>query len=206
MFRKFTAAAIPAIVVALIAISTIDSASQAFARGRGHSGGHHGGHSHMSRSHHVNHSHSFAKNAHKSHGLAHKQHRDHHRRFRNGYFGWDGGLDGDLDDGAAVDAMDVDPVATMLPITLLNPAETGQMVTYTLGSGDYSIESAGQMVHNDGTQVIVFDRGGAFGQASYTLQPGTYRFVKTDQGLDLRTVRPQVTAAPIAAGNVTSAE
>ena len=36
---------------------------------------------------------------------------------------------------------------------------------------------------------IVFDRGGSFGQARYTLQAGSaYKFVSTDQGWDLRSV------------------
>jgi hypothetical protein len=50
--------------------------------------------------------------------------------------------------------------------------------------------------------VIVFDRGGAFGQATYTLQPGTYRFAMTDKGLDLRTVTPQVATDQVAADSV----
>ena len=40
-------------------------------------------------------------------------------------------------------------------------------------------------------QVIVFDRGGSFGEARYTLQPGSaYRFTVSEQGWDLRAVTP----------------
>jgi hypothetical protein len=73
----------------------------------------------------------------------------------------------------------VGPAVVTAPITILNSVEVGTAVNYTLGAGDYSLEPARSMVHNDGAQVIVFDRGGSFGQATYTLQPGTYRFVKT---------------------------
>jgi hypothetical protein len=116
-------------------------------------------------------------------------------------------VDGDFGDGDfGIDPVDGDPVAAVLPITLLNPTETGWTVSYTLNSGDYSVDPAGSKVHNDGTQVITFDRGGAFGQATYTLQPGTYRFAMTDKGLDLRTVTPQVAADQVAAGSVVNPE
>jgi hypothetical protein len=214
MFRKFTAAALPAMIVALIVLSTCDSASQAFA-GRGGGGGHRGGGSHRgSGSHvrrtsntkqHVNHPHSFAKNSNKKNSFAqnkHKHSQNHHRRHR-GYFGWGDGADGDFGDGDfGSDPMDGDPVAAVSPITLLNPTETGRTVSYTLNSGDYSVDPAGSKVHNDGTTVIAFDRGGVFGQATYTLQPGTYRFAMTDKGLDLRSVTPQVATDQVAADNV----
>lgn len=206
MFQRATAAAVPVIVVTLVVMSTIDSGSPVFARG-GHGSGHHSGHVHHTSSHHqVNHFQSFVKNSHKNHSPANKHHKGHHRRFRHGYFGWDGGSDDGVDDGAAIDPVDADVAPTALPITLLNPAETGRPVNYTLGTGDYSVDAGKQMTHNDGTQVIAFDRGSNFGQASYTLMPGTYRFVQTAQGLDLRTVPPQVTAASTAVANVTAEE
>jgi hypothetical protein len=80
------------------------------------------------------------------------------------------------------------------PITILNPAETGRPVNYTLGSAEYSIEPSHSLAHNDGTQVITFERGTSFGQATYTLQPGTYRFVMTNTGWDLRTATDQLAA------------
>ena len=108
-------------------------------------------------------------------------------------------VDGDSGDGDVdVDPLDDEPVAAVLPITLLNPVATGRTVSYTLNSGDYAVDPARSKVHNGGTQVIVFDRGGAFGQATYTLQPGTYRFAITDKGMDLRTVTPQVATDQVA--------
>jgi hypothetical protein len=198
MFQRFTTTVVAFTVMAVIAVSGINSASPAFAKG-GHSGGHSGGH-HMSSHQHMNHSQSFVKTSHKNHGSNHNQHKGHHRRSGHGYWGWDGGSGYDdygADGAVAVDPVDSgDPavVPTASPITLLNPAETGMTVSYTLGDADYSIDPARRMVHNDGTQVIAFDRGGEFGQASYTLQPGTYGFVKTAQGIDLQTVTPQVTS------------
>jgi hypothetical protein len=211
MFRKFTAAAMSAMIVAIIVLSTCDLASRAMARGRGGGGGHRGGGGHVrrssSRQNHVSHHRTFSQNAHQKHSFAqnkHKHSQHHHRRHR-GYFGWNGG-DGDFADGDFADG-DVDPsegdaAAAVLPITLLNPSEIGRPVSYTLDSGNYSVDPAGSKVHNEGTQTIVFDRGGAFGQASYTLQPGNYRFTMTDKGLDLRTVTPQVATDQVAADTV----
>lgn len=106
--------------------------------------------------------------------------------------GGDVAVDGGVVGEGVVGATFVDSVATPAPITILNPANTGRPVNYTLGAGQFSIESAQSLVHNDGTQVIVFDRGGDFGTATYTLEPGTYRFVLTDAGWDLNTVRDEV--------------
>jgi len=214
MLCKLRTAAMPAMIVALIVLSTCDSASLAMARGRGgggHHGGHRGGGGHVRRSsgrqRHVSQHRASSHNAHQKHSYAqnkHKHSQHHHRRHR-GYFGWDGG-DGDFADGDFADG-DVDPsegdaVVAVLPITLLNPSEIGRPVSYTLDSGNYSVDPAGSKVHNEGTQTIVFDRGGAFGQASYTLQPGNYRFTMTDKGLDLRTVTPQVATDQVAADTV----
>jgi hypothetical protein len=219
MFRKFTTATMPAMIVAFIVLSTCDSGSQAFA-GRGRGGG-----GHVRRTsntqHHISHPQVFAKNTNKKQSFAQNQpkHSQHHDRRHRGYFGWGDSVDGDSVDGDSVDGDSVDgdsvdgdsgdgdvdvdplddePVAAVLPITLLNPVATGRTVSYTLNSGDYEVDPAGSKVHNEGTQVIVFDRGGAFGQATYTLQPGTYRFAMTDKGLDLRTVTPQVATDQVA--------
>ena len=88
----------------------------------------------------------------------------------------------------------MDSMPVPAPITILNPAETGRAVNYTLGSAEYSIEPSHSLAHNDGTQVITFERGASFGQAAYTLQPGTYRFVMTNTGWDLRTATDQLAA------------
>ncbi|HUE14442.1 MAG TPA: hypothetical protein VMR25_09785 [Planctomycetaceae bacterium] len=103
---------------------------------------------------------------------------------RRGGYGWGDSVDGD----AAVVA---DGVVASAPITLLNPAETRQTVSYTLGASQDSLEPTQSMDYDGGTQVITFDRGGNFGQAQYTLEPGTYKFVATNQGWDLNSVTQQ---------------
>jgi hypothetical protein len=96
-----------------------------------------------------------------------------------------------LGDGFADDS-DFTPGGDALDyITLLNPEETRQTVGYTLDADEYSLDPAQTKVHDGGTRLIVFDRGGDYGQARYTLQPGTYRFIATSQGWDLRTVTEQ---------------
>jgi hypothetical protein len=77
-------------------------------------------------------------------------------------------------------------------ITLLNPAETRAPVNYNLGGTLYTLE-AGQLAgHGEETQVIAFDRGGSFGEARYTLAPGTYRFVSTNHGWELNSMSSEV--------------
>jgi hypothetical protein len=123
-----------------------------------------------------------------------KHNNKHHHR-HHGRDGWGDGTDGDggdSDGGANSYAVDSMPVPA--PITILNPAETGRPVNYTLGSAEYSIEPSHSLAHNDGTQVIAFERGASFGQATYTLQPGTYRFVMTNTGWDLRAATDQLAA------------
>ena len=152
-------------------------AGTAEARG-GHGGGNGGGHQsvshfggggHSSVSHFGGHARSFAK------ASARPPDHRHHRRIGSGYW-----ADSDSDY-----APDVNAPAY---ITLLNPEETRQTVGYTLDSDQYSLDPAQSKVHDGGPRLIVFERGGAYGQAQYTLQPGTYRFIATDQGWDLRTV------------------
>jgi hypothetical protein len=136
--------------------------------------GGHGGGGHRSFSHFGGHARGFARTSTRQHNHPH-HYRHHHRRIGSGYW-----ADGDSDY-----APDVDAPAY---ITLLNPEETRQTVGYTLDSDQYSLDPAQSKVHDGGPRLIVFERGGAYGQAQYTLQPGTYRFIATDQGWDLRTV------------------
>jgi hypothetical protein len=87
----------------------------------------------------------------------------------------------------SVDLAGQNPTAA---ITLLNPRETRSTVNFNLGAQTGSLQSgfAAQATASD-PQLIVFDRGGAFGQAQYTLSPGAaYRFVASQQGWDLRSV------------------
>ncbi len=86
---------------------------------------------------------------------------------------------------------DVTPVVVdpqPIVITLLNPAETRAPVNYNMGDTLYTLEAGQSAGHGSDTQVITFDRGASFGEARYTLAPGTYRFVNTDHGWDLKTV------------------
>jgi hypothetical protein len=148
--------------------------------------------------------------AHSKQGGRNGRHANNHNRSgrndgRGGYGGW----------GAAWDAGDLVPVVDVTPympdvvpvvpdvtpvvvdprpvvITLLNPAETHAPVNYNLGDTLYTLEAGQSAGHGDETQVITFDRGGSFGEARYTLAPGTYRFVNTDHGWELNTVTSAV--------------
>jgi hypothetical protein len=94
------------------------------------------------------------------------------------------------DDSQAPVTVDLAGQKPTAAITLLNPLETRATVNFNLASQNGSLQSgyAAQASSSD-PQLIVFDRGGPFGQAQYTLSPGAaYRFVATDQGWDLRTV------------------
>ncbi len=122
----------------------------------------------------------------------------------NGRDGNRGGWDGGGWDGRGWDGGDaifpIDPVVPVVPvdpvyvgprpvITLLNPAGTGVSLSYTLGESQYVIAAGETATFDDGTQEIAFDRGSSFGEARYTLQPGTaYKFVSTDHGWDLNSV------------------
>jgi hypothetical protein len=78
--------------------------------------------------------------------------------------------------------------ASTAMVSISNPSETGQAVKYVLGADEGSLEPGYTTDYSQGTQVIVFDRGDSFGEARYTLAPGTYRFVATDRGWDLHSV------------------
>jgi hypothetical protein len=187
MFRKLTIAVVPALVFALAAFSMNESASQALAKG-GHGGGHRGGGGHHAVSHRGS---AHRPAVHKTTPAKHfaKNHRHGHR---SGRFGLYGGFDGDADFGTDLPAVADANVADS--ITLVNPQETRATVGYTLDSAQYSLDPAQSQVYDGGSRLITFDRGGSFGQAQYTLQPGTYRFIATDRGWDLRSVSEQVAA------------
>jgi hypothetical protein len=90
---------------------------------------------------------------------------------------------------------DITPVVVdprPIVVTLLNPAETHAPVNYNVGGTPYTLEAGQSAGHGEETQVIAFDRGGSFGEARYTLAPGTYRFVNTDHGWDLNTVTSEI--------------
>jgi hypothetical protein len=203
MFGKAKIIVVSALLVALAIVSVGESSSRAFARG-GHGGGGRGGRAHsMSRSRGSRSMRSsrgrsnrktYAHN--QQHNKQHNKDNKHHHR-HHGRYGLGDGTDGDSDGGdsdVGDNSYAVDSMPVPAPITILNPAETGRAVNYTLGSADYSIEPSRSMAHNDGTQVITFERGASLGRAAYTLQPGTYRFVMTNTGWDLRTATDQLAA------------
>lgn len=71
-------------------------------------------------------------------------------------------------------------------ITILNPAETGGDVRYSLNGIEYSIRPGqSQVINSDRTWVISFGSGGPRGDVRYTLSPGTFRFKTTAVGWDL---------------------
>jgi hypothetical protein len=221
MFRKSTIVAVPALLAALFIASSGDSAFARGGHGRGGGRGgrahsmsrHRGGRSMRSSrmrssgrrstgqmyAHNQQHSKQSNKNNNKSDNKNknnNKHHRRHHRHHHKGDGGGDDGGDDDGDDdgdgGADGAPSAVEPVTVPARVSILNPAGNGGTVSYTLGSDQYSIAAGESRAHDDGTQLIVFDRGKSFGQSTYTLQPGSYRFVMTATGWDLRTVTDQV--------------
>jgi hypothetical protein len=169
----------------------------------------HSQHASNSRSNHANHSsqksNSKGNNKSGKNGKNSQANRGNRTNGRDGNRGggdggaWDGrGWDGRGWDGDAISP--IDPVVPVVPvdpiyvgprpvITLLNPAGTGASLNYTLGEAQYVIASGETTTHDEGTQEIAFDRGSSFGEARYTLQPGTaYKFVSTDHGWDLNSV------------------
>ena len=92
---------------------------------------------------------------------------------------------------SAVQAFSGQPIADpTVAITLVNPPETETPVNFSLGEDPGNLEAGFAAQSNvDGPRLITFDRGEQFGEAQYTLQPGlAYKFIKTDNGWDLRTV------------------
>jgi hypothetical protein len=169
----------------------------------------HSQHASNSRSNHANHSsqksNSKGNNKSGKNGKNSQANRGNRTNGRDGNRGggdggaWDGrGWDGRGWDGDAISP--IDPVVPVVPvdpiyvgprpvITLLNPAGTGASLNYTLGEAQYVIAAGETTTHDEGTQEIAFDRGSSFGEARYTLQPGTaYKFVSTDHGWDLNSV------------------
>jgi hypothetical protein len=137
------------------------------------------------------------KNSHASRNNGRGNHGGHNGGWDGG--GWDGGgWDGGGWDGDGHALIPVEPIVPVDPvvvdprpvvITLMNPTQTRTSLNYTLGESLYVIAAGETSTFEEGTQVIAFDRGGSFGEARYTLEPGTsYKFVSTDHGWDLHSV------------------
>ncbi len=117
---------------------------------------------------------------------------------------WDGGAIVPVD--ITPDVVPVVPDVTPAVITLVNPEDLHTPVYYSLASEQYVLQAGEEINHGNETQVITFNRGGSFGDASYTLAPGTYRFVATDHGWDLHTVTEESTTETKVASNDSDTE
>jgi len=73
-------------------------------------------------------------------------------------------------------------------ISIRNPAETGTPVTFVI-DGRFEAELSPGESHSlaeKSSYVVEFDRGGEFGTARHVVNEGSYEFVATERGWDLR--------------------
>ncbi|MEZ6073365.1 MAG: hypothetical protein R3C10_24595 [Pirellulales bacterium] len=79
-------------------------------------------------------------------------------------------------------------------VTVINPTITGGRVQFRLDDAQFQLDAGYQQAATTaGSHKIVFDRGGSFGEAHYTLSEGTYQFVVSDRGWDLEKKSYRVT-------------
>jgi hypothetical protein len=73
-------------------------------------------------------------------------------------------------------------------ISIRNPVETNTAVTFVVDSRRENELSPGEShsLSEKSSYVIEFDRGGEFGTARHVVNEGSYEFVATDRGWDLR--------------------
>jgi hypothetical protein len=71
-------------------------------------------------------------------------------------------------------------------IRIVNPADSGGEVQYSLNGTAYSIRPGyGQVIDNDRQWVISFGSGGIRGDVRYTLAQGTFKFKVLETGWEL---------------------
>lgn len=71
-------------------------------------------------------------------------------------------------------------------IKVLNLADSGSEIRYSLNGSEYSIKPGyAQYLDSDRQWVIEFGSGGTKGDVRYTLSPGTFKFKITETGWDL---------------------
>jgi hypothetical protein len=72
-------------------------------------------------------------------------------------------------------------------VIIVNPEDSGGSLSYVLaGAHSYTIDPGfTQALDGQPSWLIEFDRGGSFGQARYTIGPGTYTFTATENGWEL---------------------
>jgi hypothetical protein len=84
------------------------------------------------------------------------------------------------------------PPASVGVAKIFSPRDSGVTLSYSLNDSTFTIPpGASQTVNLDRLWVISFDRGGQFGRAEYSLQPGLYTFAPTDRGWELFRTRLQ---------------
>ncbi len=88
------------------------------------------------------------------------------------------------------------PANTSDKIKIVNPADSGGEIRYSLNGLEYSIQQGySQTLDNDRTWVITFGSGGSKGDVRYTLSPGNFKFKATESGWELlRTAEPTAMA------------
>ncbi|MEN6449808.1 MAG: hypothetical protein ABFC96_04880 [Thermoguttaceae bacterium] len=78
------------------------------------------------------------------------------------------------------------PVFSGLPIKIVNPANSGVTLTYSLNGETYTIPPGySQKFAEDRNWVIQFSRGSGRGVAEYSLEPGVFTFGFGNNGWDL---------------------
>jgi len=73
-------------------------------------------------------------------------------------------------------------------VSIRNPAETGAAVAFVVDSRREAELSPGEShsLAEKSSYVIEFDRGGDFGTARHVMNEGSYEFIATDRGWDIR--------------------
>jgi hypothetical protein len=83
-------------------------------------------------------------------------------------------------------------------ISIRNPVGTNTPVTFVVDSRREAELSPGEShsLSEKSSYVVEFDRGGEFGTARHVVNEGSYEFVATDRGWDLRRMDTLPTGAP----------
>jgi hypothetical protein len=83
------------------------------------------------------------------------------------------------------------------PIKIVNPAESGVTLSYSLDGSDFTMApGSSQEFQEDRAWAIQFSRGEGLDQARYGLQSGVYTFARTDRGVELYRSEFAQTVAP----------
>lgn len=90
-------------------------------------------------------------------------------------------------EGAPVAAVPVDSSGCVYSgLLIMNPAATGVGMEYVINNQNYSTPAGyDQTFSGTGSWLAQFNRGPGFGDARYSLNPGTYYFASTDRGWEL---------------------